>query len=130
MKESKRLRDDNATWAEGTQAVHAGEERASAFGAVGTPIIQSSTFFFNDNKDLEAMLAGDGDRYMYSRWSNPTVEVAESKLATLEGAEAGLAFSSGMAAISSAVFSYVKAGDTILALDSIYGGTYERQRQN
>ena len=71
------------------------------------------------------MLAGDSERYMYTRWSNPTVEVAETKLAALEGAEAGLAFSSGMAAISSAVFSYVKTGDTILSLDSIYGGTYE-----
>lgn len=125
MKQKKRLRDDSSSWSEGTQAVHAGEERASAFGAVGTPVIQSSTFFFDDNKDLEAMLAGDGDRYMYTRWSNPTVEVAEVKLAALEGAEAGLAFSSGMAAISSAVFSCVKKGDTILSLDSIYGGTYE-----
>lgn len=125
MNPNKRLRGDSSSWSEGTQAVHAGEDRASAFGAIGTPVIQSSTFFFNDNKELESMLSGDSDRFMYTRWSNPTVEVAEAKIAALEGAEAGLAFSSGMAAISSAVFSCVKSGDTILALDSIYGGTYE-----
>jgi cystathionine beta-lyase/cystathionine gamma-synthase len=112
-------------WLVGTRAVHAGEDKASAFGAVGTPIIQSSTFMFEDNKDLEAYLAGGTDRHLYSRWSNPTLEVAEFKLAALEGAEAALSFSSGMAAISSAVLSHVRAGQRILALDSLYGATYE-----
>lgn len=109
----------------GTQAVHAGSEAARAFDAVGTPIIQSSTYAFKDNAELEAYLAGDIDRHLYSRWSNPTVCVAESKLAALEGAEGALAFSSGMAAITSTVLSYVKSGDRILALDSLYGATYE-----
>jgi len=121
----RRIRENNLPWSVGTQVVHAGEDQASAFGAVGTPIIQSSTFVFDDNKDLEAYLAGDSDRHLYSRWSNPTVSVAEAKLAALERAEGALAFSSGMAAISTAVLSFVKSGDRILALDSIYGGTYE-----
>ena len=125
MTTPRRLRTQSSDWAEGTQVVHAGEERASAFGAVGTPIIQSSTFVFDDNQDLENYLAGDADRHLYTRWSNPTVEVAEAKLAAIEGAEGALAFSSGMAAISAAVLSYVRKGDRILALNSIYGGTYE-----
>jgi len=125
MKTPKRNRGNQEQWLVGTHAVHAGEEKAAAFGAVGTPIIQSSTFMFDDNKDLEAYLAGDTDRHLYTRWSNPTSEVAEAKLAALEGAEAALSFSSGMAAISSAILSHVKAGQRILALDSLYGGTYE-----
>jgi cystathionine gamma-synthase len=109
----------------GTLAVHAGGDKAQAFASVGTPIIQSATFAFRDNAELEAYLAGETDRHLYGRWSNPTVAAAEAKLAALEGAEGALAFSSGMAAISSTVLSYVKSGDVILALDSIYGGTYE-----
>ena len=109
----------------GTQAVHAGSEAASAFDAVGTPIIQSSTFAFKNNAELEAYLAGDIDRHLYGRWSNPTVSAAEVKLAALENAEGALAFSSGMAAISCTVLSYVKSGSTVLALDSLYGATYE-----
>jgi cystathionine beta-lyase/cystathionine gamma-synthase len=124
-KTPRRLRDKNVSQSVGTKVVHAGEDQASAFGAVGTPIIQSSTFLFDDNKDLEAYLAGESDRHLYSRWSNPTVSVAEAKLAALENAEGALAFSSGMAAITTAVLSFVKSGDRILALDSIYGGTYE-----
>jgi len=125
MKTPKRNRGNQSQWRVGTHAVHAGEEKAAAFGAVGTPIIQSSTFMFDDNRDLEAYLAGDTDRHLYTRWSNPTSEVAEAKLAALEGAEAALTFSSGMAAISSAVLSHVRAGQHVLAIDSIYGGTYE-----
>ncbi len=109
----------------GTQAVHAGSEAASAFDAVGTPIIQSSTFAFKNNAELEAYLAGDIDRHLYGRWSNPTVSAAEAKLAALECAEGALAFSSGMAAISCTVLSYVQSGQSVLALDSIYGATYE-----
>lgn len=109
----------------GTQAVHAGSEVARAFDAVGTPIIQSSTFVFKNNAELESYLAGNIDRHLYSRWSNPTVSAAEAKLAALEGAEGALAFSSGMAAISSTVLSYVKSGSRVLALDSLYGATYE-----
>lgn len=109
----------------GTLAVHAGAEAARAFDAVGTPIIQSSTFAFKDNAELEAYLAGDLDRHLYGRWSNPTVRAAEVKLAALENAEDALAFSSGMAAISCTVLSFVKSGSTVLALDSLYGATYE-----
>ena len=109
----------------GTLAVHAGSDRAQAFASVATPIIQSATFSFKDNAELESYLAGESDRHLYGRWSNPTVAAAEAKLAALEGAEAALAFSSGMAAISCAVLSYLQAGSCVLALDSLYGGTYE-----
>jgi cystathionine beta-lyase/cystathionine gamma-synthase len=122
---STRNKDKSAGRATGTNAVHAGEEKASVFGSVATPIIQSSTFFFADNAELEDYLAGRKERHLYSRWSHPTAAVAEAKIAALEGAESALSFSSGMAAISSAVLSFAKTGDRILALESIYGGTYE-----
>jgi len=109
----------------GTVAVHAGEEKARVFGSVATPVIQTATFAFRDNRELEEYLAGGTDKYLYSRWSNPTVAVAEAKLAALEGAEAALAFSSGMAAITSTIFALAQKGDTIIALDSLYGATYE-----
>lgn len=119
------MADQDRKWRTGTTVVHAGEEKARVFGSVGTPVIQSSTFAFKNNADLESYLAGDDSRYLYSRWSNPTVAVAESKLAALEGAERALAFSSGMAAITSTVLALAKRGDRILALDSLYGATYE-----
>jgi O-acetylhomoserine/O-acetylserine sulfhydrylase-like pyridoxal-dependent enzyme len=62
--------------------------------------------------------------YMYTRWGNPTIHALQEKVAALEGAEAALATASGMAAISSAILGYVKAGDHIVAARSLYGGAY------
>jgi cystathionine beta-lyase/cystathionine gamma-synthase len=67
---------------------------------------------------------GDPDVYVYTRYHNPTVREAEERLALMMNAERALLFSSGMAAISSAVFSIVKAGDEIISTPGLYGGTY------
>jgi len=74
------------------------------------------------------MAAVYGERkfgYMYTRYGNPTIHALEEKLAALEGGEAALATSSGMAAISSAILGYVVAGDHIVAARSLYGATYD-----
>jgi cystathionine beta-lyase/cystathionine gamma-synthase len=104
--------------------VHAGH-LANPFGGVSTPVYQSATFRFRSLAAmLEAFHEGPG-AMVYSRYSNPTVAACEQKLANIEGAEAALAFSSGMAAITSTLFMLLGAGDRIACQREIYGGTFE-----
>lgn len=101
-----------------TLLVHAGEPRPRTNGAVVTPIYQSSTF-----EETEARGYHD---IRYARLSNtPTHDVLHAKLAALEGAEAALATASGMAAVSAALFSTLRAGDHLLAQEGLYGGTHD-----
>jgi methionine-gamma-lyase len=108
-----------------TLAVHAGEAPCKATGAVDTPIYQSTTFAAADSDEMAAQYAGERPGYTYTRYGNPTIHALEEKLAALEGGEAALAFGSGMAAISSAILGYVKAGDHVVAARSLYGATYD-----
>lgn len=86
------------------------------------PVVFSSTYAFDSTAELIAE-SGRLDSNFYSRYSNPTVRAAEGAIAALEGAELSLCFSSGMAAISSALLGHLKQGDRILAQSAIYGGT-------
>src|SRR6185503_20795479 len=107
-----------------TRAVHAGH-LSNPFGGVTTPVYQSATFRF---RTLAAMLEAfhqGPEAMVYTRYNNPTVAALEHKLANLEGAEAALAFASGMAAITSTFFSLCGPGDRILCQREIYGGTFE-----
>jgi cystathionine beta-lyase/cystathionine gamma-synthase len=107
-----------------TRAVHAGH-LSNPFGGVSSPIYQTSTFRFRSLAAmLEAFHAGP-EAMVYTRYANPTVAAVEQKLANLEGAEAALAFASGMAAITSTFFSLCGPGDRILCQREIYGGTFE-----
>src|SRR5262245_56204654 len=107
-----------------TRAVHAGH-LANAYGAITSPIYESSTFRFRTLASmLEAFHQGP-DGIVYSRYTNPTVAAVEQRLADHEGAEAALAFSSGMAAITSVLFSQLGPGDRVLCQREIYGGTFE-----
>ena len=90
---------------------------------VVTPIFQSSTFTFPNTASLIDYQKGKQKGYMYTRYSNPTIEAVESQVAKLEGAENSLLFSSGMAAISSACLTLLKPGDQIVSSYPIYGGT-------
>jgi cystathionine gamma-synthase len=98
-----------------TRAVHEGQEPDPATGAVTVPIYQTSTFV------QEAV--GEHKGYDYSRTANPTRRALELCLASLEGAEHGFAFSSGMGATTT-VMHLVSPGDRIVAVDDAYGGTY------
>src|SRR5690349_8032161 len=107
-----------------TRAVHAGH-LSNPFGGVSSPIYQSATFRF---RSLAAMLEAfhqGPDGMVYTRYTNPSIAALEQKLASLEGAEAALAFASGMAAITSTLFSLCGPGDRILCQREIYGGTFE-----
>jgi len=107
-----------------TLAVHAGEAPCPATGALDTPIYQSTTFAMASSDEMAAICGEQKPGYMYTRWGNPTIHALEEKVAALEGAEAGLATASGMAAVSSAVLGCVQAGDHIVAARALYGGAY------
>ncbi|MCI0532327.1 MAG: aminotransferase class I/II-fold pyridoxal phosphate-dependent enzyme [candidate division Zixibacteria bacterium] len=109
-------------------AVHAGEKR-NILGSVAQPIFQTSTFVFPRSRRVLEFYKNEPDVYMYTRYGNPTLRTAEEKLARLEGGEDALLFSSGMAAISTAVLSLLEAGDEIVATRNLYGGTLRLFRQ-
>lgn len=107
-----------------TTAIHAGYHADPQTGALATPIYQTSTFVFSSTEEGARRFAGEEAGYIYSRLGNPTVTVLEEKIAALEMAEAGLAFASGMAAVSAVLMALVKTGDHILGTKGLYGCTY------
>ncbi len=113
-----------------TLAVHAGEEKRKPYGALTTPIVQTSTYTFADTAEiLEYMQQkADGElevRDEYGRYSNPTQSAAERKLAALEGGEQALLFASGMCAITTAILALLSAGDHLVLVSGVYRRTHE-----
>ncbi|MDG6899845.1 MAG: PLP-dependent transferase [Nitrososphaerota archaeon] len=108
-----------------TRSVHEAEPFDEETGSLIAPIYETSTFGFTRAADVPFAVAGSGEKgYTYSRWDNPTVVRLEKKLGAFEHAGAGAAFSSGMAAISTAVFAFLKRGSHVLAIRDLYGGTF------
>lgn len=107
-----------------TMAIHAGNVKDSMYGALATPIYQSSTFVFDNCKQGGERFAGKDNGFMYTRLGNPVVRILEEKLAALEGAEAAAFTSSGMGAISAALWTTLRAGAHIIADTTLYGCTY------
>ncbi|MGI6575185.1 MAG: methionine gamma-lyase [bacterium] len=107
-----------------TKAVHAGQKPCPVTGALSTPIYQTSTFVFPNVDEGAARFAGEEKGYIYTRLGNPTQTALEEKIAALENGEAGLAFASGMAAITAAIFAIVSQGDHVVCCDTIYGCTH------
>ncbi len=89
------------------------------------PIYQTSTFIFDSLEEAYGAFTGEEHHHIYSRVSNPNALYLGAKVALLEGAEAGIAFNSGMAAISTTLMALVKPGDRIVASRPVYGGTGE-----
>ncbi|OLE14221.1 MAG: hypothetical protein AUG89_02860 [Acidobacteria bacterium 13_1_20CM_4_56_7] len=116
-------------WGPQTTAIHAGEPNRHGIGAgVGTPISRTSTFTFSSTEEMKLWAEGKSKAYIYTRYGNPTVAVAEGKIAALEGAEAAVVTASGMAAISSALLGALKCGDEVISTAQLYGGTYRLMR--
>jgi len=107
-----------------TLAVCAGEEDRFPYGAVTKPIYQTSTFAFKNTAELIEFQKGDPNKYLYTRYGNPTLRAVEEKMAVLEGGEAGLVVSSGMAAVSTIALTLVSSGEEIISTEPVYGGTY------
>lgn len=106
-----------------TRAIHAGHS-SNKFGALATPIYQTSTFIFDNAEQGGRRFALEEDGYIYSRLGNPSCDEIEKKVAMLEEGEAGLATASGMGAITSAIWTNVEAGSHILAAKTLYGCTF------
>jgi cystathionine beta-lyase/cystathionine gamma-synthase len=106
-----------------TRAIH-GNKMYAYKGPVSTPIYQTSTYRFETSEDAIRYAKGDPTVYVYTRYHNPTVHDVEEKLALMEGGESAALFSSGMAAITTAILSVTKPGDEIISTPALYGGTY------
>ncbi|HUJ32694.1 MAG TPA: aminotransferase class I/II-fold pyridoxal phosphate-dependent enzyme [Candidatus Acidoferrum sp.] len=111
-----------------TLAIHAGEERVHVGVPVGVSIARTANFTFASTEEMKRWAEGKSSAYIYTRYGNPTLAIAEKKLAALEGAEAAVVTASGMAAISSALLSVLKAGDEVIATRQLYGGSYRLMR--
>jgi cystathionine beta-lyase/cystathionine gamma-synthase len=107
-----------------TLAIHAGEEERFSEGAVTAPIYQTSTFVFRNSAEVVEFQKGDASKYLYTRYGNPTLKTVENKIAALEGGEAAVVVSSGMAAVSTLALTLASAGDEIVSTEPVYGGTF------
>lgn len=107
----------------GTMAIHSGQETDLFYGALATPVYQTSTFCFENMEAVDAVFAGAEKGYVYTRGSNPTVEVLQKRIAMLEGGEACIVTSSGMGAIGSVMLGLLKSGDHLVCGDCVYGPT-------
>ncbi|PKO04405.1 MAG: cystathionine gamma-synthase [Chloroflexi bacterium HGW-Chloroflexi-3] len=113
-----------------TRSVHAGERRQKPYHSLIDPIVPTSTYVFDSYEDIcqftqDKNNAAPTDRLEYGRYGNPTVRAVEQRLAALEGGEEALLFSSGMAAVTTTLLTFLKAGDHIIYTDDIYRKTRE-----
>ena len=107
-----------------TRAIHAGAEEREINGALVPPVYMTSTFTFDSAEQGGAMFAGEEAGHFYTRISNPTLDLLERRFASLENAEAAVAFASGMGAITSTFWTLLKAGDEIVVDKTLYGCTF------
>ena len=107
-----------------TAVIHEGYDTKEMLGSLSTPIFQTSTYTFETAEQGERRFAGEESGSIYSRLGNPTVRVLEERIATLEKGEAGLAFGSGMAAVSAVLIALTKANDHIICSSGLYGCTF------
>jgi cystathionine gamma-synthase len=113
-----------------TLCVHAGEQLDSQ-GGIHTPLYNHSTFGFPTTRELLDVVEGRVEGNVYTRYGmNPTIRAVERKLAALEGGEAALVFSSGMAAAAATILGHCRSGDHIVCVGDVYGGTYELLESN
>lgn len=112
---------NTSNWSRRTQAVHAGTRR-SQYGEVSEAIFLTQGFVYDTAEDAEQrFIQIEGDEFIYARYGNPTLAMFEDRMAALEGAEAGFACASGMAAVNGALMSMVKAGDHIVSSRALFG---------
>jgi methionine-gamma-lyase len=107
-----------------TEVIHKGYQALQHHGSLSPPIFQTSTFVFDTAETGANRFAGEEAGYIYSRLSNPTVAMLEERIAAMENGEKGLAFGSGMAAVSAILLGLTKTGDHILCSEGVYGCTF------
>lgn len=116
--------DKNKNYGFDTKTIHAGFTGKNPNNALNPPIFQTSTFVFNDIDHVEKVMSFQSDDYVYTRGNNPTLRLFENRMAELEYGEGAVAFASGMAAISSVLFSFLKPNDNVIVHRTLYGSSY------
>ena len=111
-----------------TRAIHHAYDPMQNEGALTPPLHLTSTFAFDSAEAGGEMFAGEREGHIYSRISNPTCDLLERRIATLEGAEAALALSSGMGAITAALWTLLSPGDELIVDTTLYGCTFAFMR--
>jgi cystathionine beta-lyase/cystathionine gamma-synthase len=106
-----------------TELIHAGEVQRGDAVPLTTPIYETTTFVFDNAQEVVDYNEGRSSKFLYSRYTNPTVVSVEQKLAALDRAESALLFSSGMGATATILMAHLKAGDEVVCGAAIYGGT-------
>jgi cystathionine beta-lyase/cystathionine gamma-synthase len=106
-----------------TELIHAGKADLRDADPLTTPIYETTTFVFENARELVEFNEGRSSKYLYSRYGNPTVVSVERQLATLDRADSALVFSSGMAATTTILMAHLKTGDEVVCSAAIYGGT-------
>ncbi len=107
-----------------TKTIHAGKIKDKQFGALSTPIYQTSTFIFDNVEQGAARFMGEEAGFIYGRLGNPTVRELEQRMAALESTEDAAAFGSGMGAVSATLLANLRAGDHVVASAALYGCSY------
>lgn len=111
-----------------TLAIHVAERHLHEGVPVGTPVSRTANFTFASTEEMKRWAEGKSSAYIYTRYGNPTLAIAEQKIAALEAAEAAVVTASGSAAISSALLSLLRSGDELIATRQLYGGSYRLLR--
>lgn len=107
-----------------TLLMHGGQKGHNPDKALNPPIFQTSTYVFDNLDDVQKAMNFETDDYVYTRGNNPTLRLFENKMAVLEEGKSAVAFASGMAAISSVLFSLLNPGDKVIGNKTLYGSTY------
>jgi O-succinylhomoserine sulfhydrylase len=107
-------------WRPATRLVHEGTLR-SQFGETSEAIFLNSGYVYDNAEQAERRFKGDEEGFVYSRYSNPTVDMFERRMCALEGAEAARGTASGMAAVTASLFSFLKAGDHVVSARALFG---------
>ena len=107
-----------------TNTIHAGKLRDAQFGALSTPIYQTSTYVFDNVQQGSARFMGEEEGFIYGRLGNPTVRELEQRMASLEHTEDAAAFGSGMGAVSATLLANLNNGDHIIASSALYGYSF------
>src|ERR1700745_3354494 len=103
-----------------TRLVHSGTLR-SEFGETSEALFLTQGYVYETAEQCEARFKGEDPGYIYSRYSNPTISMFERRMIELEGAEAGRATATGMAAVTTAMLAPLKAGDHVVAAKQLFG---------
>jgi methionine-gamma-lyase len=129
MRQARRnMKNPKKPLGDATLAIHAGEEKFHVGAAVGTEISRTANFTFARSEEMKRWAEGKSGAYIYTRYGNPTLRIAEKKIAALEGAEDAVVAASGSAAISSTLLALLRAGDEVIATRQLYGGSYKLLR--